>query len=114
MWQRTQKEVDDRPRPRLGFGKEVDYKKSKIEIEDDKSPIDPNLTSHLMSGYTKFAVIGAGRIGNCIVQELLKEKAAGIVKEVAVLTRQVKYPSNDHVVHDILSTSFSVDIKGFQ
>ncbi|KAN0124398.1 NAD-P-binding protein [Russula decolorans] len=41
-----------------------------------------------MSGYTKFAVIGAGRIGNCIVQELLKEKAAGIVKEVAVLTRQ--------------------------
>lgn len=41
-----------------------------------------------MSGYTKFAVVGAGRVGNCIVQELLKEKDAGIVKEVAVLTRQ--------------------------
>ena len=48
-----------------------------------------------MSGYTKFAVIGAGRIGSCIVQELLKEKAAGIVKEVTILTRQVKHPSHD-------------------
>jgi uncharacterized protein YbjT (DUF2867 family) len=65
-----------------------------------------------MSGYTKFAVVGAGRIGNCIVQELLKEKATGIVKEVAVLTRQVKYPSNDQVVHDILITSLAVDTKG--
>jgi pyrroline-5-carboxylate reductase len=45
-----------------------------------------------MSAYTKFAIVGAGRIGNCILQELLKEKAAGIVKEVAVLTRQVEYP----------------------
>jgi hypothetical protein len=44
----------------------------------------------LMSAYTKFAIVGAGRIGNCIVQELLKEKAAGIVKEVAVLTREVR------------------------
>jgi uncharacterized protein YbjT (DUF2867 family) len=65
-----------------------------------------------MSGYTKFAVVGAGRIGNCIVQELLKEKAAGKVKAVTVLTRQVKYPSNDQVVHDILSTSLAVDTKG--
>jgi uncharacterized protein YbjT (DUF2867 family) len=62
-----------------------------------------------MSGYTKFAVVGAGRIGNCIVQELLKGKAAGIVKEVIVLTRQVKYPSNNQVVH---GTSLGVDTKG--
>jgi len=48
-----------------------------------------------MSGYTTFAVIGAGRIGNYVVQELLKDKAAGIVKEVTVLTRQVKCPSCD-------------------
>ena len=48
-----------------------------------------------MSGYTKFAVIGAGSIGDYIVQELLKDKAAGIVKEVAVLTRQVKCLSGD-------------------
>jgi NmrA-like family len=65
-----------------------------------------------MSGYTKFAVVGAGRIGSCIVQELLKEKANGTIKEVIVLTRQVKYPSYDQVVHDILSTSLAVDTKG--
>ncbi|KAN0124428.1 hypothetical protein V8E52_002077 [Russula decolorans] len=41
-----------------------------------------------MSGYTNFAVIGAGGIGSYIVQQLLKEKAAGIVKEVVVLSRQ--------------------------
>jgi saccharopine dehydrogenase-like NADP-dependent oxidoreductase len=66
----------------------------------------------IMSGYTKFAIVGVGRIGNCILQELLKEKAAGIVKEVAVLTRQVRYPSHDQVVHDILSTSLAVETKG--
>jgi saccharopine dehydrogenase-like NADP-dependent oxidoreductase len=67
-----------------------------------------------MSKYTKFAVVGAGRVGNCIVQELLKEKAVGTVKEVAVLTRQVKCPSNlnDQIVHGILSTSLAVDTKG--
>jgi uncharacterized protein YbjT (DUF2867 family) len=45
-----------------------------------------------MSGYTNFAVIGAGGIGNHIVQQLLKDKAAAIVinvKKVVVLTRQV-------------------------
>ena len=64
-----------------------------------------------MSVYTTFAVVGAGRIGNCIVQELLKEKVAGIVKEVVVLTRQVKYnPSNDRVVHEIFRVA--VDTKG--
>jgi len=47
---------------------------------------------HLMTGYTKFAVVGAGALGNYIVQQLLKEKAAGIVKEVVVLTREVQYP----------------------
>jgi uncharacterized protein YbjT (DUF2867 family) len=41
-----------------------------------------------MSGYTKFAVVGAGSVGNYIIQQLLKDKAAGIVKEVGVLTRQ--------------------------
>jgi pyrroline-5-carboxylate reductase len=46
-----------------------------------------------MSGYTKFAVVGAGSIGNYIVQQLLKDKAAGIIKQVVVLTRQVKCPS---------------------
>jgi ketopantoate reductase len=47
-----------------------------------------------MSRYTNFAVVGVGAIGIYIVQQLLKKKAAGIVKEVVVLTRQVNYPSN--------------------
>ena len=47
-----------------------------------------------MSRYTKFAVVGAGTLGNFIVQQLLKDKAAGIVKEVVVLTRQVWRLSN--------------------
>jgi saccharopine dehydrogenase-like NADP-dependent oxidoreductase len=47
-----------------------------------------------MSGYTKFAVAGAGRIGRYIVQQLLKDKATGTIKEVVVLSRQVKYPSD--------------------
>jgi pyrroline-5-carboxylate reductase len=42
-----------------------------------------------MTGYTKFAIVGVGTLGNFIVQQLLKDKAAGIVREVVVLTRQV-------------------------
>jgi hypothetical protein len=44
-----------------------------------------------MSGYTNFAVVGAGELGNYIVEQLVKDKlkAAGIVKEVVVLTHQV-------------------------
>ncbi|KAF8495152.1 NAD-P-binding protein [Russula emetica] len=61
-----------------------------------------------MSGYTNFAVAGAGAIGSYIVQQLLKDKAAGIIKEVIVLSRQVNYPSNDQTIHDMLSTSLSV------
>ena len=46
----------------------------------------------LMPGYTNFAVIGAGSLGNYIVEQLLKDKAAGVIKEVVLLTRQVCYP----------------------
>ena len=49
-----------------------------------------------MSRYTNFAVIGAGTLGIYIVQQLLKDKAAGTVKEVVVLTRQVSaHPIRD-------------------
>jgi pyrroline-5-carboxylate reductase len=58
-----------------------------------------------MSGYTNFAVIGAGNFGNFIIQQLLKDKAAGTVKEVVVLTRQVKYLTNNSAVHDVLTTT---------
>jgi saccharopine dehydrogenase-like NADP-dependent oxidoreductase len=47
-----------------------------------------------MSGYKTFAVIGAGAIGQYIIQQLLKDKAAGIINEVVVLTRQVRHPSS--------------------
>jgi ketopantoate reductase len=42
-----------------------------------------------MSGYTNFAIVGAGVIGSYIVAQLLKDKDSGIVKDVVVLTRQV-------------------------
>ena len=56
-----------------------------------------------MSGYTNFAVAGAGNIGSYIVQQLLKDKAAGIIKEIFVLSRQVKSPSNNQLMNDILT-----------
>lgn len=56
---------------------------------NSKHPVDSS--SSLMSGYTNFAVIGAGNFGSFIIQQLLKDKAAGTVKKVVVLTRQVKY-----------------------
>jgi predicted dinucleotide-utilizing enzyme len=40
-----------------------------------------------MSGFKKFAIVGAGNIGGFIVEELLKQKAAGSVEEIIVVTR---------------------------
>lgn len=50
-----------------------------------------------MSGYTNFAVVGAGTIGAYIIQQLLKDKASGVIKKVVVLTRQVSI----HTIRDI-------------
>jgi len=63
-----------------------------------------------MSGYTNFAIVGAGDIGRFIVEQLLKDKAAGIVNEVVVLTRQVTYLLLG--LHMMLSTQLGVDLKG--
>ncbi|KAI0258387.1 NAD-P-binding protein [Gloeopeniophorella convolvens] len=41
-----------------------------------------------MSGYKNFAIIGAGALGSYVIRQLLKEKAAGTVNQVVVLTRQ--------------------------
>jgi hypothetical protein len=65
-----------------------------------------------MSGYTNFAVVGAGTFGTFIVQQLLKDKAAGTVKEVIVLTRQVNYPPRS--ISDMLSDPSAVHPKGLQ
>jgi uncharacterized protein YbjT (DUF2867 family) len=64
-----------------------------------------------MSRYTNFAVVGAGTLGNYIVQQLLKDKAAGIVKEVVVLTREVEYSPNNCVTRDIAKYTW-LDTKG--
>ena len=45
-----------------------------------------------MSGYNNFAIVGAGTFGSFVVRQFLKDKAAGTVKEVVVLTRQVWIP----------------------
>ena len=51
-----------------------------------------------MSGYTKFADVGAGASGNYIVQELLKDEAARIVKKVAILpARLIIHPVSRRV-----------------
>jgi ketopantoate reductase len=42
-----------------------------------------------MSGYTNFAIVGAGVIGSYIVSQLLRDRTSGVVKDVVVLTRQV-------------------------
>jgi ornithine cyclodeaminase/alanine dehydrogenase-like protein (mu-crystallin family) len=44
---------------------------------------------HMMSGYRNFAIVGAGTLGNYIIRQFLKEKAAGTINEVVVLSRQV-------------------------
>jgi hypothetical protein len=49
-----------------------------------------------MSGYKNFAIVVPGMLGNFLIHQFLKEKAAGAVNEVVVLTRLVSSngPSN--------------------
>ena len=47
-----------------------------------------------MSGYKNFAVVGAGATGSYLVRQFLKDKAAGSVNQVVVLTRQVSHYYN--------------------
>ena len=42
-----------------------------------------------MSGYKNFGIVGGGVTGSFIVRQFLKDKAAGTIKEVVVLTRLV-------------------------
>jgi predicted dinucleotide-utilizing enzyme len=43
-----------------------------------------------MSGYKNFAIVGAGVTGRFIVRQLSKDKVAGTIDQVIVLTRQVR------------------------
>jgi hypothetical protein len=44
-----------------------------------------------MSGYKNFAIVGAGTTGSFVVRQFLGDKAAGIVNQVVVLTRDVGF-----------------------
>ena len=48
--------------------------------------------SKSMSGFKNFAIAGAGTTGSFITHQFLKDKVAGTVNEVVVLTRQVSPP----------------------
>jgi saccharopine dehydrogenase-like NADP-dependent oxidoreductase len=43
-----------------------------------------------MSGFKNFAIVGAGNVGSFIVEELLKQKAAGRINEISIVSRPVR------------------------
>ena len=45
-----------------------------------------------MSGFRKFAIVGAGKVGSFIVEELLKQKATGAIDDITIVTRPVSPP----------------------
>jgi NmrA-like family len=53
----------------------------------------PTYCNENMSGFKNFAIAGAGLTGRFIVRQFLKEKSAGTVNEVVVLTREVRLPA---------------------
>jgi uncharacterized protein YbjT (DUF2867 family) len=55
-----------------------------------------------MSGYKSFAVVGAGTIGAFIIDQLIKDKAAGTINDVVVLTRQASLGSAPYAPTDQL------------
>jgi saccharopine dehydrogenase-like NADP-dependent oxidoreductase len=42
-----------------------------------------------MSNFRRFAIVGAGKVGNFIVDELLKQKAAGAIDDITIISRPV-------------------------
>jgi uncharacterized protein YbjT (DUF2867 family) len=40
-----------------------------------------------MSGFKNFAIVGAGNVGSFVVEELLKQKAAGRINEISIVSR---------------------------
>jgi saccharopine dehydrogenase-like NADP-dependent oxidoreductase len=43
-----------------------------------------------MSNFRRFAIVGAGKVGNFIVEELLKQKAAGTIDDITIISRPVR------------------------
>jgi hypothetical protein len=48
-----------------------------------------------MSNFRRFAIVGAGNVGGFIVEELLKQKAAGAIDEITIVSRPVR-PVSHH------------------
>jgi ornithine cyclodeaminase/alanine dehydrogenase-like protein (mu-crystallin family) len=48
------------------------------------------IPTHIMSNFRKFAIVGAGNVGSFIVDELLKQKAAGTIDEISIISRPVR------------------------
>jgi len=46
--------------------------------------------THIMSGFKNFTIVGAGNVGGFIVEELLKQKAAGSINEISIVSRPVR------------------------
>jgi len=44
-----------------------------------------------MSGFKKFAIVGAGNVGGYFAEELLKKKAAGEIDDLVIVTRPVRH-----------------------
>ena len=44
-----------------------------------------------MSNFKSFAITGAGNVGGFIVEELLKQKAAGVIDEITIVSRPVRH-----------------------
>jgi uncharacterized protein YbjT (DUF2867 family) len=55
-----------------------------------------------MSGYKNFAVVGAGMLGTFVIDQLIKDKAAGTINDVVVLTRQASLASAPYATTDQL------------
>ena len=47
-----------------------------------------------MSNFRRFAIVGAGNVGGFIVEELLKQKAAGAIDEIIIVSRPVRLVSH--------------------
>jgi hypothetical protein len=43
-----------------------------------------------MSNFRRFAIVGAGKVGNFIIEELLKQKAAGAIDDITIISRLVR------------------------
>ena len=67
-----------------------------------------------MSNFRKFAIVGAGNVGSFIVEELLKQKAAGSIDEITIVSRPVRLvPRPSSYLRELTSQSCPQTNAGF-